>query len=152
MKKITTRAELLALKTELGVRADWHEPDEQDVTTSVEGVSFDNSGFWPAEDRPFAAPEIIEQYVVLRRAGVPVAAVNLATLFAWATGHDAAEDSISFADLASVLNSAGIEYPLGLRGVRDLVAQRDGQRARAEETEALLKQLRLILRRLGELL
>lgn len=135
MKKITTRVELLQLKTELGVRDDWHEPDEQDVTAEVRGVSFDNAGFWPAEERPYAAPEVIEQHVVLYRDGAPVAAVNLATLFAWATGHEADGDAVPFADLAGVLNAAGIEYPLGLRGVRALVDLRDTYRRESEEAE-----------------
>lgn len=140
MRQIRTRAELLALKEELGVRDDWHEPDEQDVTADVAGVSFDNAGLWPAESRPFAAPEVIEQHIVLRHNGETVAAVNLATLFAWATGYES--DAVSFADLALILNAAGIEYPLGLRGVHDLITQRDGQRARAEEAEARLARIR----------
>lgn len=88
MKKIFYRTELIELARELGVRADWHESDEQDVAAHVVGVSFDNAGFWPADDIPYTAPEIVELHVILERAGQPVAAVNLATLFAWATGRD----------------------------------------------------------------
>jgi len=40
-------------------------------------------------------------------------------------------------ELDDILREAGIEYPLGTRGVRDLVNQRDGQRERAEEAEDL---------------
>lgn len=90
--RIDMRADLIALKRELGVRDDWHEPDERDVDVEVHGVSFDNAGFWPAEENPFAAPEIIEHYVIVRRGGHPVAMVNLATLFAWATGYDEESD------------------------------------------------------------
>jgi hypothetical protein len=83
MRRINTRADLIALAEELGVRPDWHEPDEQDVTATTHGGSFDNAGFWPADQVKSAG---VEQYVVLHKDGKPVAAVNLATLFAWATG------------------------------------------------------------------
>jgi hypothetical protein len=88
MRRINTRADLIDLARELGVRSDWHEPDEQDLTATTHGVSFDNAGFW---GRPYISSdddkhEYTEQYVVLHKDGEPVAAVNLATLFAWATG------------------------------------------------------------------
>jgi len=83
MKRITDRAELVELANLLGVRPDWHEPDEQGITARVEGRSFDNAGFWP-DDSHFRAPEIIEHHVILSQNGRDVAAVNLATLFAWA--------------------------------------------------------------------
>jgi hypothetical protein len=38
--------------------------------------------------------------------------------------------------LNDLLREAGIEYPLGLRGVSDLVDQREGHRQRVEEAEA----------------
>lgn len=82
MKRIKTKAELIALANELGVRPDWHEPDEQDVTVTVKGRRFDNAGFWPESSDPCAT----ERHVIIKQAGKPVAAVNLATLFAWATG------------------------------------------------------------------
>jgi hypothetical protein len=84
MLRITEKSELLALANELGMRPDWHEPDEQDVTVEVHGVSFDNAGFWP--DRDGLEPSILEHHVILKKDGETVAAVNLATLFAWATG------------------------------------------------------------------
>ena len=89
MKRITRRWELKELANELGVRPNWHEPDEQEVTASTHGVSFDNAGFWGQEYRSsFDGAEYTEQYVILHKDGEPVAAVNLATLFAWATGYD----------------------------------------------------------------
>ncbi len=81
MKLIHTRSELQALARELGVRPDWHEPDEQDVTAVVKGRTFDNAGLWPD-----ARPEIAEKYVIIRQGGKDIAAANLATLFAWACG------------------------------------------------------------------
>lgn len=38
-------------------------------------------------------------------------------------------------EVNAVLREAGLDYPLGIRGVKDLVMQRDGQQARAEEAE-----------------
>ena len=71
----------------LGVRPDWHEPDEQGLTATTHGVSFDNAGFWGQEYRGgMSGTEFTEQYVTLHRDSQPVAHVNLATLFAWATG------------------------------------------------------------------
>ena len=81
MKRINTRAELIELARELGVRNDWHEPDEQEITATTHGVHFDNAGFWPTEEVRIGEPE---QYVILYKEGDAVAAVNLATLFSWA--------------------------------------------------------------------
>lgn len=96
MRKINTRDELVELARELGVRSDWHEPDEQRLTARVHGTSFDNAMDigewygWGSDGVPNA-----ELHVILYRvpsfsdAGdtpdVPLAAVNLADLFAWAT-------------------------------------------------------------------
>lgn len=100
---IHTRADLIDLADRLGVRQDWHEPDEQNVTASVHGHSFDNAGLWPLADRfnitpddqvmgiptPVPTPSHIELHVTLHQNGQAVAVVNLATLFAWATGLEA---------------------------------------------------------------
>jgi hypothetical protein len=83
LRVIKTRNELKDLANELNMQFDWHEPDEQDVTATVVGHTFDNAGFWPLTDTNAA---ILEQHVILLHDGVAVAAVNLATLFAWATG------------------------------------------------------------------
>lgn len=84
MRKIVTKAQLVDLAAELGVRSDWHEPDEQEVSAVVRGERFDNAGFW-GEIR-LTGKSYEEMYIVLRRDGEPVAAVNLATVLAWATG------------------------------------------------------------------
>lgn len=97
MRAINTREELIALARELGVRPDWHEPDEQSLTAELRGTpgNFDNAmgveWYGHAHGEPRA-----ELHVVLRLLGptddpdvaVDVAAVNLANLFAWATGHE----------------------------------------------------------------
>jgi len=85
MKRIRAQHELVELAAELGVRSDWHEPNDRGVTARVEGSNFNNAGFWPAENRPFSAPEIIELHVIISRNGEDVAATNLATLLAWAS-------------------------------------------------------------------
>lgn len=79
--KIIKKSQLVALAELLGMRKDWHEPDEQDVTVEVKGVSFDNAGFWP---QSYSSGE--EFHVVIKQDGEEIATVNLATLFAWATG------------------------------------------------------------------
>lgn len=60
-----------------GVRADWHEPDEQGVTAVAKGTVFDNAGFSPPE-----------RSIIIKQNGKSVAEVNLAILFAWATGYN----------------------------------------------------------------
>ena len=93
--RISTQDDLVALANRLGVRPDWHEPDEQDVTAQVHGGSFDNAGFWGKEEYDCWVAEYgharanagIEKWVTLWQHGRPVAEVNLATLFAWACGY-----------------------------------------------------------------
>lgn len=84
-----TPVELDAIARRLGVRADWHEPDEQDVHAqsvtkpqlAVTDGSFDNAGH-----------STLEQMVLLYQDRVPVAEVALATLFAWACDAAQAHD------------------------------------------------------------
>jgi hypothetical protein len=85
-KEISTKKDLLKLKEILKVRPDWHEPDEQEVTAEVLGKKFDNAGFPPFEFD--VRPNKAEIYVFIYKDKVPVAKVNLATLFAWATGYE----------------------------------------------------------------
>ena len=80
MIRITERDELRKLARDLKVRADWHEPDEQDLDADVRGQGFDNAGFWPAPDKTYE-----ELHVVLFHGGKAIAAINLATLLAWAS-------------------------------------------------------------------
>lgn len=86
MRRINTRAALIALVEELSLGSDWHEPGAQDVTARVFGKSFDNAGFW-GDDRLNGEPHE-ELHVELYKDGEPIAVVNLATLFAWATGFE----------------------------------------------------------------
>ena len=83
MKRINSREELQTLAAELGVRPDWINPDEQNVTVSVHGTVFDNTGFWPQKD--YIDDVDVEHHAVINQAGTEVAVVNLADLFAWAT-------------------------------------------------------------------
>lgn len=89
--RIHTFAQLTEVAAKLGVRPDWHEPDEQQVTARVLGHSFDNAGTWPYDpkmpwDRCTGSLDSdgLEMYVELLQAGKVVAQVNLATLFALA--------------------------------------------------------------------
>jgi hypothetical protein len=87
MKQINTRGELIALAQELGVRPDWHEPDEQGLTAYVtgRGLSFDNA-MGPGSDLELNVVlcdlHVDDQGVASR--GPDLAVVNLATLFSWA--------------------------------------------------------------------
>lgn len=83
MIRIHRREQLVGLAKMLGMRRDWHEPDEQDVTAEVRGSSFDNAGHWPED--PDRGGDYCEMYVVLKVEDEEVAAVNLATLLAWAS-------------------------------------------------------------------
>lgn len=179
MRRIITRAELVALAEELGVRACWHEPDEQSLTATVEGTDFDNAGFWPAEMHGHTVTTIdlpregatrwvsdrheyrgpVELNVILWRTEIhdgrqlrvePLACVNLATLCAWATGlDDETGDRIDWHEkfdevheqLSKILRNAEIEHPLGLVGVRDLVAQCEKHLARIHELEDQLAEV-----------
>lgn len=94
--RINSRDELINFAVTHGLRIDWHEPDEENITASVDGTSFDNCGAWPLALVPAVRREAVEMYVTLRKLdtvdgravkGAPLAYVNLATLFAWATGY-----------------------------------------------------------------
>ena len=88
--RVDSRAQLLNLANELGVRDDWHEPDEQDLKIECRGNNFDNAGFWPERHAVTqdGVPWVLEHYILLKKDGAPVAAVNIALLFAWATGFE----------------------------------------------------------------
>ncbi len=107
MERIDTREQLRNLAARLQVRADWHEPDERGLSARVEGLSFDNAGFWPTADALRSAvlsARSVEMHVIISQDhGVTdghgcdecgrgdtedVAAINLATLLAWAAGLD----------------------------------------------------------------
>jgi hypothetical protein len=112
IKRIRTRRELQRLAKELGVREDWHEPDEQGLDAVAFGGNFDNAGHWGLEHLSRAelrsraqlsaesdsigcavidldeANLFTEMFVVLYRENRAIAEVNLATLFAFACGYD----------------------------------------------------------------
>lgn len=110
LKRIHTKAELKQLAQELGVRPDWHEPDEQGLDAFVYGGSFDNCGNWGLQhfaDRGYHAmlclwnpqkeigagtigdfERFIEMFVVLYKDDKAIAEINLATLFAFACDTD----------------------------------------------------------------
>ena len=83
MITITYKKQLLDLAKKLGVRDDWHEPDEEDVSAKVFGEKFDNAGFYGL-DAVFNNLIKTELFVVLYHEDKPVAQIALATLFAFA--------------------------------------------------------------------
>jgi hypothetical protein len=89
VERINDRERFIAFASEIGVRPDWHEPDEQGITARVEGTSgdFDNAGFWPASaEFPSAELHVIFSRLDVETGvrGRDLACVNLATLCAWA--------------------------------------------------------------------
>jgi len=66
---------------EHGLRSDWHEPDEREISARVVGDHLDNA-MGPTVDRNCG-----ELNVVLTKDGEDVAVVNLATLLAWGAAH-----------------------------------------------------------------
>lgn len=89
IKRINSRKDLIELAAQLGVRPNWHEPDEREVDVEVKGASFDNAGTWgpdfDARHPDGSGDSYREISVVIRQEGAPVAEVNLADLFAWAS-------------------------------------------------------------------
>lgn len=90
---IRSRDELRILMKELGLRWDWHEPDEQRVEAIVFGNDFDNAGFWGRRFRGqredgYMTAITEEMNVLLVKDDKPVAEINLATLFSWACVFD----------------------------------------------------------------
>ena len=96
MSIVYKRKGLRSLAKQLGVRKDWHEPDEQQVTVEVRGNRFDNAGCWGREDEARQLAQSVqnrwnpnvEMYVIVSKNDQPIAEVNLADLFAWACGYD----------------------------------------------------------------
>ena len=93
MKRINTREELKALAAELGVRPDWHEPDQSGVSALVSGHMLDNAGFW-GEGGTGTVPSWAQELwvtITVKTEGVEpygVAEVNLAMLLAWSCGYE----------------------------------------------------------------
>lgn len=81
LRRIDSREDLRAFARQHGLRTDWHEPDEQEVHARIDGTEFDNAGYWPRQQGRAAH---VEMHVILSVAGHDIAAVNLATLLAWA--------------------------------------------------------------------
>lgn len=80
LRVIESRADLRFLADDLGVRPDWHEPDEREVNATIIGDHLDNA--------MGATVEVTmgEYNVLLTKGGHPVAVVNLATLLAMGAG------------------------------------------------------------------
>lgn len=86
---VRTRDEFVQLARNLGMRPDWHEPDEQNVTATVRGkpLDFDNA-HGPRLDADAELHLILSERVVEEGrpcAGKVLAVANLADLCAWAS-------------------------------------------------------------------
>lgn len=100
IERITSCLQFIQFATRMGVRTDWHEPDEQNLTARVEGtpLNFDNAmspGVWYGHDYSPEGNGYAELHVIFSELdeedGKPVrgrdlAVVNLATLCSWASG------------------------------------------------------------------
>lgn len=84
--RIDSLQQLREVYADLGVRPDWHEPDEQEVTAKFDGYCFDNAGFWPdcEQSTDLRDAKATEMCIILYKGERVVAMVNLATLFALA--------------------------------------------------------------------
>lgn len=80
-KWIETKDELKALKKTLGVRDDWHEPDEQDVSVELMQDRLDNA-FGDESEAHIILTHTNPSYTV---DGEVRYAINVANLLAWAS-------------------------------------------------------------------
>ncbi len=80
-KWIETSMELKELKVTLGVRDDWHEPDEQDVTVEMVDGPLDNA-FGDESEAHLVLTHTDPDYTVDSEVRY---AVNAANLLAWAS-------------------------------------------------------------------
>lgn len=82
MITINSKNQLKEIAKMLGVRNDWHEPDEQEVTAKVIGKHLDNAGFYGLDcGLPNKNQELC---VVIYQDKKPVAEIDIATLLAFA--------------------------------------------------------------------
>lgn len=79
-----TRKKLQDFALLAGVRKDWHEPDEQEVTAIVKGRQLDNAGGDEGLDQEDPIEKVVELYID----GEAICRINLATLLALACDPD----------------------------------------------------------------
>lgn len=111
IRRITRCEELTTLAWELGVRSDWHEPDEQDVDARIIGNHLDNAMGSSAEacivHTASGDHDHTEYNVILTRGGedddsrTDVAVINLATLLAWAS-DSASSVGVTLSDVRKI--------------------------------------------------
>jgi hypothetical protein len=82
IERIHSARELAALAHTLGVRRDWHEPDEQEVDVELVGLTHQLDNAMGAD-----AKGEFEPNVVIWQGERPMAVVNLADLLAWASRY-----------------------------------------------------------------
>ena len=114
--KINSTVDMVKLADYLGVRNDWHEPDEQEVTAEVTGTSFDNAGFGS------------EMTLIIKQDGKPVAEVNLATLCAMAARVPTIPDDVvdyALAGIAHARAACMVDHATGVRRIDDFEDMED---------------------------
>ena len=80
--------QLAALADRLGLRRDWHEPDEQEVSARLVGTHLDNAmgpGFIRGKSDTELEDPMTEFYAIIEHDGEQVAAVSICSLLAWAS-------------------------------------------------------------------
>lgn len=97
MKRIVDAAELAGVARQLGVRTDWHEPGEQNVSAYAAGTHLDNAmppaTWYPRIRPPHDCEPHAELYVMISQQKdgnyepVAIAAVLVADLLAWACAY-----------------------------------------------------------------
>lgn len=78
----STRDKLRAFAKEHGLRKDWHEPDESEVSAVVKGLKLDNA--FGDHGGEIGGRSPYEKLVILKVEGKEVLRVNLATVLALA--------------------------------------------------------------------
>jgi hypothetical protein len=90
---INSQSALIALRDSMGVRTDWHEPDEQEVSVSIVSTKYvGNSTYNLTETkvRNFdnAYGDKTEAHIVIYKNGCVAGKLNLAYLLSLACGND----------------------------------------------------------------
>jgi hypothetical protein len=90
---VDSQKSLVALRDSLGVRPDWHEPDEAEVSVAVVSPKSEGGGNYnlvQTKIRRFdnAFSDKTEAHIVIYKEGKVAGRVNLAYLFSLACGND----------------------------------------------------------------
>jgi len=84
---------LASLADTLGLRSDWHEPDESDVTATLVNPTYKGGNLFNLRETKIrhldnAYTDRTEAYLAIYKDGEVKARINIATLLALASGYD----------------------------------------------------------------